>query len=472
MKTPPPEGMLSADALAQEVRAGRIHTVVAAFPDWYGRLVGKQIHARFFVEEVLPHGMHACNYLLACDAEMDPTPGYAFTNWQSGYGDLHCTPDLQTLRRLAWREGTALVLCDCRDAAGAPLEIAPRTILQRQREKLAARGYNAYCGNELEFYLFNESYATAREKNYTALQTSQSYVEDYHVLSSAFAEPLLGNLRRNLDASGIPVEFSKGEWGPGQHEINLRYAEALEMADRHVAYQLGAKEMAAQQGRAISFMAKWNAALAGSGLHIHLSLRRAADDAPVFAAAADADSVSAAAAADDAPAATDVFRHWLGGLLRHARELALFFAPTPNSYKRFQAGSFAPTAIAWSWDNRTAGFRVVGRGANLRVETRIPGADANPYLAEAALIAAGLDGLERKLEPGAAFRGDSYAASELPRLPRSLPEAIAALEGSKFARAAFGETVVAHLLHFARSEQGYFDAAVTDWEKQRYFERV
>ncbi|HEY8493486.1 MAG TPA: glutamine synthetase family protein [Myxococcota bacterium] len=458
-------GRLALDELAREVEAGRIETVVTAFPDLYGRLVGKRIHGAFFLDEVARHGMHCCDYLLACDMEMDPTPGYAFANWAKGYGDLHAVPDLGTLRQAAWLERSAIVLCDVADeTSGELVAVAPRTILRRQLERAAALGLTAKMGSELEFYLFRDDYQEARARRYHELRPYGGYIEDYHVLSGSFAEPVLGAIRRCVDASAIPVEFSKGEWGPGQHEINLRYAPALEMADRHVLYKLAAKEIAAQQGCSLTFMAKWSEALAGSSLHVHASLWTA-DDRPAFAAPA-----------EPLPGtrleASPTFRWFLGGLLAHARELSWCFAPTPNSYKRYKAASFAPTRIAWSVDNRTCGFRVVGRGPSLRVECRIPGADANPYLAYAALLAAGLDGIEQKIEPGPAFAGDAYRADDLPSVPGSLGEAIAELQASAFARAAFGEAVVEHLLHFARTELAAYETAVTDFERVRYFERI
>ncbi len=396
---------------------------------------------------------------------MDPTPGYAYTSWESGYGDLRAVPDLSTLRRAAWLDRTAIVLCDALDdSSNDPVAVAPRQILRRQIERAAAHGLAFQMGSELEFFLFRDDYARAHAKGYRNLRTSQHYGEDYHVLSGSFAEPVIGEIRRQVDASGIPVEFSKGETGPGQHEINLRYAPALEMADRHVIYKLAAKEIAAAAGCALSFMAKWHEDQAGSSLHIHTSAW-SDDGRPLFPGETPLGSGSRARA-------SDTFLHALGGMLEHARAIALLLAPTVNSYKRYRAGSFAPTGIAWSYDNRTAGFRVVGRDASLRIECRIPGADANPYLAYAALIAAALDGIERKTDPGPAFRGDVYAAEDLPRLPGSLPEATAELEASAFARRAFGDAVVQHLLHYARSEQAYLDARVSDAERARYFERI
>ena len=460
----PAPGRLDLGALEREIAEGRIQTVVTALPDLYGRLVGKRIHGPFFLEEVARHGMHACDYLLACDMEMDPTPGYAFTSWETGYADLHAVPDLGTLRRAAWLDRTAVVLCDAVDEGdGSPIELAPRTLLRRQLTRAAARGFHPHMGSELEFFLFDESYAGAHARGYRDIPLSQRYIEDYHVLSGTFAEPVIGAIRTKVDASGIPVEFSKGEWGPGQHEINLRYAPAMEMADRHVLYKQAAKEIAASAGACLTFMAKFDEELAGSSLHIHISLVDP-DGSPLFPG--DRPLVGTPVSA------SDTFCGFLGGLLAHARELAWFFAPNPNSYKRYQPGTFAPTGIAWSYDNRTAGFRVVGRGPSLRVECRIPGADANPYLAYAALLAAGLDGIERRLDPGDAFQGDVYAAEGLPQVPHTLPEAIAELAGSGFVRETFGEAVIDHLLHFARTEQGVFDRRVSDVERARYFERI
>jgi glutamine synthetase len=456
-----PPGVLSREELVREAQGGRIETVITAFPDLFGRLVGKRITARFFLDEVAAHGMHVCDYLLASDMEMDPTPGYRFASWDTGYGDLHCVPDLGTLRRAAWLERSAIVLCDAL-REGAHVAVAPRQILRRQVERAAAQGLEAMMGSELEFFLLRDDYETAQQKGFRGLAHWGRYVEDYHVLSSTFAEPVIGAIRRHVDASGIPVEFSKGEWGPGQHEINLRYAAAMELADRHVIYKQAAREIAAAAGASLTFMAKFDENLAGSSLHVHCSLWRGGE--------------SAFAGSDALPGApvrvAPLFRHFLGGLLAHAREIALLLAPNPNSYKRYRPGTFAPTGIAWSYDNRTAGFRVVGDGPSLRVECRIPGADANPYLAYAALLAAGLDGVERKLDPGPGFRGDVYAAKELAHVPGTLAEAAAEFEHSAFAREAFGADVVEHLLHFARTEERQLALRVSDVERARYFERA
>jgi glutamine synthetase len=373
-------------------------------------------------------------------------------------------PDLDTLRVAAWLPRSAIVLCDAvAEGGNALIEVAPRTILRRQIERAASMGFAPLMASELEFFLFHDDYATAHEKGYRDLTKSQHYVEDYHVLSSAFAEPLIGEIRRQIDASGVPVEFSKGEWGPGQHEINLRYGRALEMADRHVIYKLAAKEIADAAGCSLTFMAKVDESLAGSSCHVHMSLQDA-DGEPAFPG-------SGRLAGVPAPV-SDTFRWFLGGLLRYSRELTCLFAPNVNSYKRFRPGTFAPTAVAWSYDNRTTGFRVVGRGASIRVESRMPGADVNPYLTYAAMLAAGLEGVDQCLEPEPMFEGDAYGAERLAQLPTNLRDSVAALERSEFARKAFGDEVVDHILHFARTELSVFDTLVTDAERARFFERI
>lgn len=459
-------GRLSAEDLRRLVDAGEIDTVVTVFPDLYGRLVGKRIHGRFFCDEVLEHGMHACDYLLACDMEMDPTPGYRFASWADGYGDVHCVPDLRTLRRASWQPRSALVLCDVFNAEDATLvPVAPRSILRSQVDRAARLGYLAKGGSELEFFLLRETYESAHKKGFENLEPFGWYVEDYHTLQGFKSEGVIGEIRRHLDASGIPVEFSKGEWGPGQTEINVRYADFLEMADRHAIYKQLAKEVAIQHGLAVSFMAKLDERYAGSSMHLHSSLWAADTQAPLFDGGGDPSR-------GDLAEFPDHFRWWLGGLMKHARASTLMFAPYVNSYKRFVAGSFAPTAIAWSYDNRTAGFRVVGRGPSLRVECRIPGADSNPYLAFAATLAAGLDGITNKIEPPEMFRGDVYAATNLQAVPTTLREAIEEFAGSALFKEAFGSDVVEHLVHFARTEQAKFDRAVTTWERRRYLERA
>ena len=459
-------GLLSRSDLLDEVEAGGIETVVAAIPDLYGRLMGKRIVGRFFLDEILGGGMHACDYLYASDMEMDPTPGYAFTSWAKGYGDMRAVPDLGTLRRAAWLERTAIVLCDSLEEERDRLvAVAPRSILKRQVERAAERGFAPEMASELEFFLFRESFDQAREQGYRGLRTHEAYNEDYHLLAGGFAEFVLGAIRRDVDASGIPVEFSKGEASPGQHELNLRHAPAVEMADRHVIYKLAAKEIAASRGTGLTFMAKWDTDHAGNSLHVHMSFADP-EGRPVFS------DDDAAPIPGTQARPSESFRFAVGGLLEHARSLSLLFAPNPNSYKRYVAGTFAPTRIAWSYDNRTVGFRVVGHGAGLRIECRIPGGDANPYLVYAGLIAAALDGIAGRRDPGPLFEGDGYAATSLPQVPASLPEAIGAFGASDFVREAFGEDVVEHLLHFARAENHAHLRAVTDFERARYLERV
>jgi glutamine synthetase len=456
-------GMLSLDALREAVRQGEIETVLTVFPDMYGRLVGKRITGPYFLSHVAEGGMHACDYLLACDMEMDPVPGYKFTSWETGYGDFHCAPDLTTLRRAAWLPKTALVLCHLTtDPGHVPVEVAPRRMLQRQLERAKEAGFLVMGGSEIELYVFNESYDSARAKRYHDLQPMGAYAEDYHIFQGTKEESLVGAIRRGLDGSGVPVEFSKGEWGPGQQEINLQYSEALAQADRNVIYKHAAKEIAWAQGKAVTFMAKWDETLAGSGMHVHMSFWDAQGRHSLFAGEETLGPVLA----------SDTFRWFLGGWMQHARELTACFAPYVSSYKRFQAGSFAPTGLAWSYDNRTAGFRVVGHGTSLRAECRIPGADANPYLVYAALIAAGLEGVQNRIEPPPIFQGDIYQAQDLPRVPGNLRDAIAAFEGSALARQAFGEAVVEHHLHFLKTEQRKFDEVVTCWERARFFERA
>ena len=453
------DGILDIAALQAAIGSGEIDTVLVCFPDMQGRLIGKRVTGRFFLDQCVDE-MHVCDYLLTVDMDMEPVPGYQAASWDKGYGDFALKPDLATLRRIPWLEATALVMADCVDHHGEDLGHAPRSILKRQLARARALGFIAKMGSELELYVFDETYDGAREKGYRGLATAGWYSEDYHIFQTTKEEGLIRAIRNGMEGAGVPVEFSKGEWGPGQEEINLRYAEALVMADRHSIYKNGAKEIAYAQGKAITFMAKWENQFAGNSCHIHSSLWNADNDTPVFHDGAAADGMS------------DVFRHYLAGQLTLASEMTYFLAPYVNSYKRFQAGSFAPTKTGWSRDNRTAGFRLVGHGPAFRVECRIPGADANPYLVYAALLAAGLDGIERGLDPGPACPGNVYDAEGLPRVPETLRAATDALDESAFARGAFGDAVVDHLVHFARTEQGAFDGAVTDWERARFFERI
>ncbi len=443
--------MLSYEELRELVATGEIDTVVIAFTDMQGRLMGKRLHGEFFVEQVDDgHGTEGCNYLLALEMEMDPVPGYEIASWEQGYGDFELVPDLTTLRRIPWLEGTALVLADVLWHDHSPVQPSPRQVLKAQMERAAALGLTPMMGSELEFYLLKETYAEAYEKGYASLTPSVPYILDYHILGTTYDEPLMRTIRNHMQAAGMRVETSKGEAWPGQQEINFRFADALTMADNHVVYKNGAKEIAFQHGCSISFMAKPFEGWIGNSCHVHSSLFR--DGAPAFA--------------DD----ETLFGQWLAGQIACFEELAVFLAPTINSYKRFAAGSWAPTSLAWGNDNRTCGFRVVGKGAARRAETRIPGGDANPYLAFAAIIAAGLHGIEQGLELSPALEGNAYE-SDSRRFPSSMREAIAALENGTMARAAFGDQVVDHYLNYARTEQGLFDRFVTDWERKRYFER-
>ncbi len=456
-------GMLTLEALEEEVRAGTIETVVAVFADLYGRLMGKRITAEFFLDQTVHSGMHACNYLFTVDMEMEPVPGYSYANWELGYGDFHCIPDLSTLRKATWMDKSAVVVCDVHDEKSHDLDpIAPRNILRRQIVLAQDMGYWALGSSELEYYIFDQTYGEARTAHYHDLKTFGAYIEDYHILQGSREEVLNAAARKHLSLSGIAVEFSKGEWGPGQHELNIRYADLLAMADRHLLYKQCFKDLADQLGLAVTFMAKYHEALAGSSCHMHVSLWDERVETNLFAGDSAFGPVRC----------SDVFRWFLGGWMAHARELMVFYAPTVNAYKRYKAGSWAPTGIAWSYDNRTAGFRVIGQDSSLRIESRIPGADVNPYLGYAAILASGLDGIRKQIEPPDIFVGDVYAAAELPHVPRTLAEAIVEFEESEFARDAFGEAVFEHYLHFFKSEQVAFDNAVTDWERKRYFEQI
>ena len=444
--------MLTFAELEALVATGEVDTVVVAFTDMQGRLLGKRLHAEFFVEEMeAEHPVEGCNYLLALEMEMDPVPGYEIASWEQGYGDFGMRPDLATLRRIPWLEGTALVLGDVQWHDGSPVQPSPRQVLRAQIERAAALGLTPMMGSELEFYLLRESFAEAHANGYTGLTPTVPYILDYHILATTYDEPLLRAIRNGMHEAGMRVETSKGEAWPGQQEINFRFSDALTMADNHAIYKNGAKEIAFLHGCSISFMAKPFEGWIGNSCHIHSSLFRG--DQPAFA--------------DDEV----LFGRWLAGQIACAKELAVFFAPTINSYKRYAAGSWAPTTLAWGHDNRTCGYRVVGHGTARRVETRIPGGDVNPYLAFAAMIASGLHGIEQGLEAPPPLQGNAYE-SDSERFPSSMREAIAALEQGSMARAAFGDQVVDHYLNYARTEQGLFDRFVTDWERKRYFERI
>jgi len=435
-----------------------IHTVVLAFPDVYGRLMGKRLTYKHFVDVVLRSGSHACNYLLTVDIEMNPVDGFELASWDKGYGDFHIEVDLTTLRQKPWLPHTAIVLGDLYHEGHQPVVEAPRSVLKKQLERLTSKELSAVMASELEFYMFNHPYAEAHELGHRDLEPSSDYLIDYHLLQTARDEDVFGRLRNEMDQAGITVEGTKGEWGKGQHELNLLYTEALQMADRHVVFKHGAKQIADQEGRSLTFMAKWRSEDAGSSCHIHTSLWNPTGEKPSFI--------------DDAGEASETFRHFIGGLMQHSRELSYFFAPTINSYKRYQAASWAPTSLVWANDNRTTGFRVVGSGRSLRVENRMPGADVNPYLAYAATIAAGLKGIEDKIDCGEAYVGNAYEDESLERLPDSLATAAELLDKSEFARTTFGDKVIDFYVRTAKVEADAHQRNVSDWERSRYFERI
>src|SRR5580700_10950109 len=446
--------------IADGIADGSIDTVVLAFPDMHGRPVGKRVTPEFFTEHVAEHGIEVCDYLLAVDVDMNPLPGYRFANWDRGYGDVVCLPDYATARRIPWLEGTAWVIADLSDGSGAPVEVSPRQILRRQLERAAERGLRVLAATELEFYLFRDSYEEAAAKGWRGLTPHTSSIEDYQLLQTAREEYILRRVRNEMSAADIPVEFSKGEAGRGQHEVNVTYAEALETADRHLVFKNGIKEIAAQEGRAATFMAKWTMDDVGSSCHVHTSLWGLESGEPLMADPAD-------------PAALSTLgRRFLAGQIHAARELAWCSAPTLNSYRRYVPGSWAPTAAVWGEDNRTCGFRVVGHGAGRRVESRIPGADVNPYLVVAACIAAGLYGIDHELELPDPYPRNAYEADDVARIPSTLVEAIDELLGSEVAAEAFGPEVHHHLLNTAQQEWKAANRHVSDWELARNFERI
>ncbi|SBS71410.1 Glutamate--putrescine ligase [uncultured Mycobacterium sp.] len=452
-----PPGLLMQVELDAMVAAGEIDTVIVAFADMQGRLTGKRVAARLFVEEVAAHGAECCNYLLAVDVDMNTVDGYAMSSWESGYGDMVMTPDFSTLRVLPWLPGTALVMADLSFVGGAPVLPAPRSILQAQLDRLAQRGLEAFIGTELEFMVFDDSYRDAWAAGYRGLSAATDYNVDYAIHASTRMEPLLRDIRLGMDGAGMYCEGVKGECNVGQQEIAFRYDTALVTCDNHTIYKNGAKEIADQHGKSLTFMAKYDER-EGNSCHIHISLR-GEDGSAVFA---DADAELGM---------SPMFRSFIAGQLATLRELTLFYAPNINSYKRFVEGSFAPTAVAWGLDNRTCALRVVGHGHSMRMECRAPGGDVNQYLAVAALIAGGLYGIDNGLELPEACVGNAYT-SGAERLPTTLAEAAALFEGSAIAREAFGDEVVEHYLNNARVELAAFNSAVTDWERVRGFERL
>ena len=444
--------------LKADVAAGTIDTVLCCFPDMQGRLIGKRFQAEFFLESAVDE-THGCDYLLANDMDMEPVPGYEAASWEKGYGDFVFKPDLTTLMKAAWLEGTAIILSALVDHHHhEPIPHSPRAVLKAQLARLEKMGLTANFASELEFYLFDEDYRSIYDKGFRNPKTAGYYIEDYHIFQTTKEEGVMRALRKQLTASGIPVENSKGEWGPGQEEINVKYTDALTMADRHVILKHATKEIAYLQGKAVTFMAKWDFGLAGSSSHIHMSLAKGGKN--VFVEPKDPLGMS------------PMMKSYMEGLLTYAGDITYFLAPYINSYKRFQVGTFAPTKAIWSRDNRTAGFRLCGESTKgVRVECRIGGADLNPYLAFAALIAAGLKGIDDKLELEAPFTGDAYFGKKLREVHKTLRDATAALRKSKMLSDAFGQKVIDHYVHTAEWEQFEYDRRVTDWELKRGFER-
>jgi glutamine synthetase len=455
-------GAARLEVLRKQMRGGEVDTLMVAFTDMQGRLMGKRASAAAFLDGLVDHGAHFCTYLLGTDMEMNTPEGFRLTSWATGYGDWMASPDWDTLRVLPWQDRTALVLCDVIvEATHEEVPVSPRTILKRQLARAAEQGLAIKAGSEFEYYLLTDTYEDAHRKGFRDLETFGHYNEDYHLLQATKGEPVHGKLRRLMAEARVPVDFSKGEAAPGQHEVNIRYDGALESADRSVIFKHGAKEIAWLEGYGLTFMAKPDHGWTGSSGHIHLSAWDAETGQARFHPGDDADP----------EALSDLGRWFLGGMMALARELAVFYAPNVNSYKRYAVASWAPVNVAWGRDNRTTGFRVVGRGPSLHVECRFPGGDMNAYLAYAALIGAGLHGIAERIEPPPETVGNAYAATDRQRLPRALHEAIRELEASSAARSILGQDVVEHYLNAARVEQATYDAVVHPWDRERYLER-
>jgi glutamine synthetase len=458
-------GMLTLDELRERVKKDEINQVIMSFPDMYGRLMGKRFDADFFLESAVEDGTHCCTYLLICDMEMQIHPGYMYSNWQRGFGDFHLVPDMPSLRLVSWKDKSATVMCDIYDDHSL-VSFAPRSILRRQIDAASNLSYKVMSASELEYYTFENSYRDAHALNYqqSKLKPVGDYSADYHLLQTAREEKYTGLFRKHLKASGIPVENSKGEYGLGQHELNIKFTDILSMADRHVTYKQCLKEIADDLGISVTFMAKPFADQLGSGCHLHLSVTNPVDGTNSFTGDEDFSGSNIKC--------SPLFKHFLAGWMKYTPDMMVFYAPTINSYKRFIDASFAPTRIAWSYDNRTAGFRVVGRDQSLRIECRIAGADCNIYLAFAAALASGLQGVKDKLPLPPMFTGNAYDAKDLLEVPKTLKEATHVFQNSPFARQAFGDDVVDHYSTFYCNEQAAYDKAVTDWERHRYFERI
>ncbi len=461
---------MALDKLKHAIKAGQVDTVLVVFTDMQGRLQGKRVHGRYFADEVLAHGTEACNYLLAVDVDMNTVGGYAISSWEKGYGDFVLRPDLATLRAASWHPSTAMVQCDLLWLDGKPVRQSPRQILMAQAERAADMGYVAYAGTELEFIVFDDTYEQAWDAGYRGLTPANRYNVDYSILGTGRVEPLLRDIRNHMDRAGLVVESAKGECNDGQHEIAIKYADVVTTADQHVVYKTAAKEIAARNGKALTFMAKYDQR-EGNSCHIHMSLRGVSGDAVFAGSAGSAGSAAAQQESGAGPGRSRVFASFVAGVLATMRDFTLLYAPNINSYKRFQPESFAPTAIAWGEDNRTCALRVVGKGAGLRVENRVPGADVNPYLALAGMLAGGLWGIDMELPLEPALVGNAYAAGRA-RVPTTLREAREAFANSVLARNALGDDVVDHYVNAADVELAAFESAVTDWERVRCFERM
>jgi glutamine synthetase len=448
------------DELTEQIRNGEVDTLIVALTDMQGRLMGKRVQGQAFLNGAIDHGAHFCTYLLGTDMEMNTPDGFALMNWETGYGDWIADPVWDTLRPVPWLEKSAIVLSDTVDHHGAEIPVSPRTMLKRQVEKADAMGFSVMAGSEFEYYLLTDTYEDAYRKGFIGLERFGYYNEDYHLLQGTKGEPIHGKLRNLMTAARIPVEFSKGEAAPGQHEVNIHYSDVLEMADRSVLFKHGAKEIAWLNGYGLTFMAKPDHTWTGSSGHMHMSLwDRKGETSRMFDAKGKPYGMST------------TMRHFLGGMMRYARELAIFHAPNVNSYKRYAVASWAPVNVVWGRDNRTTGFRIVGDESGLHIENRFPGGDMNPYLAYAAVIGAGLLGVERKIEPPGEYVGNGYVAAGCDRMPRALHEAIRELEASEAAVDIFGADVVAHYLNAAQVEQETYDAIVHPWDRERYLER-
>jgi len=449
------------EELREMVRDGRVDTVIVALTDMQGRLMGKRVQAQAFLKGVVDHGIHFCTYLLGTDMEMNTPDGFKLMNWETGYGDWIGRGAWETTRVLPWLESTAIVLADAVDDTGAEIPVSPRTMLRRQVERAAATGYVVKAGTEFEFYVTSDTFEDMAEKGYNDIERVGYYNEDYHILQATKLEPLYRQIRNQMTEARIPIEFSKGEAAPSQHEVNIRYDEVMESADRSVLFKHGAKEIAWLNGYGLTFMAKPYAEWTGSSGHLHISLWDKKTDKPLFFDPASKASYGM----------SDTMRWFLGGMMALQRELALFIAPNVNSYKRYAVASWAPVNVVWGRDNRTTGFRIVGDGPALHIENRFPGGDMNAYLAYAAQVGAGLHGIEHKIEPPAEYKGNGYLAKGCDRMPRALYEAIDLLEKSKAAVELFGQDVVDHYLNAARVERDAYDSIVHAWDRERYLER-